>query len=80
LRALVVNVSYSGAVSYRLDPAYGAAKAGLDKLTFEYGAGFQAVQSGSGIDLARDDSHRESQVRPRENPWGCQDTRRRGDP
>jgi hypothetical protein len=35
-----------------------------------YGAGFQAVQSGSGIDLARDDSRRESQVRPREIPGG----------
>ena len=31
--ALVVNVSYYGAVSYHLDPAYGATKAGLDKLT-----------------------------------------------
>src|ERR1700733_6986065 len=25
------------------------------------------------------DSHRESQVRPRENTWRCQDTRKRGD-
>jgi NAD(P)-dependent dehydrogenase (short-subunit alcohol dehydrogenase family) len=31
-KALVVNISYYGAVSYNLDPAYGATKAGLDKL------------------------------------------------
>jgi len=68
--ALVVNVSYYGAVSYHLDPAYGATKAGLDKLTFRYGAGFQAVQRCGGIDLARADSHGEIQVRHREDPWG----------
>ncbi len=33
--SLVVNISYYGAVSYHLDPAYGATKAGLDKLTFD---------------------------------------------
>src|ERR1700740_883933 len=38
--ALVVNVSYYGAVSYHLDPAYGATKAGLDKLTFDMAADF----------------------------------------
>lgn len=32
-RALLVNISYYGAVSYHLDPAYGATKAGLDKMT-----------------------------------------------
>jgi len=39
--ALVVNVSYYGAVSYRLDPAYGATKAGLDKLTFDMAQDFK---------------------------------------
>jgi NAD(P)-dependent dehydrogenase (short-subunit alcohol dehydrogenase family) len=38
--ALVVNVSYYGAVSYHLDPAYGATKAGLDKLTFDMAQDF----------------------------------------
>jgi NAD(P)-dependent dehydrogenase (short-subunit alcohol dehydrogenase family) len=40
-RALVVNISYYGAVSYHLDPAYGAAKAGLDKLTFDMAQDFE---------------------------------------
>ena len=40
-RALVVNISYYGAVSYHLDPAYGAAKAGLDKLTFDMAQDFK---------------------------------------
>jgi len=35
-----VNVSYYGAVSYHLDPAYGATKAGLDKLTFDMAQDF----------------------------------------
>src|SRR6266404_4947578 len=39
--ALVVNVSYYGAVSYHLDPAYGATKAGLDKLTFDMAQDFE---------------------------------------
>jgi NAD(P)-dependent dehydrogenase (short-subunit alcohol dehydrogenase family) len=40
-RALVVNISYYGAVSYQLDPAYGATKAGLDKLTFDMAQDFE---------------------------------------
>src|SRR5258707_12155380 len=39
--ALVVNVSYYGAVSYHLDPAYGATKAGLDNLPFDLAQGFK---------------------------------------
>jgi NAD(P)-dependent dehydrogenase (short-subunit alcohol dehydrogenase family) len=39
--ALVVNVSYYGAVSYHLDPTYGATKAGLDKLTFDMAQDFK---------------------------------------
>jgi len=39
--ALVVNVSYYGAVSYHLDPAYGSTKAGLDKLTFDMAQDFK---------------------------------------
>jgi NAD(P)-dependent dehydrogenase (short-subunit alcohol dehydrogenase family) len=39
--ALVVNVSFYGAVSYHLDPAYGATKAGLDKLTFDMAQDFK---------------------------------------
>jgi len=39
-KALVVNISYYGAVSYHLDPAYGATKAGLDKLTFDMAQDF----------------------------------------
>lgn len=39
--ALVVNVSFYGAVSYHLDPAYGATKAGLDKLTFDMAEDFK---------------------------------------
>lgn len=39
-RPLVVNVSYYGAVSYHLDPAYGATKAGLDKMTFDMARDF----------------------------------------
>src|ERR1700728_304816 len=39
--ALVVNVSYYGGVSYHLDPAYGATKAGLDKLTFDMAQDFE---------------------------------------
>jgi NAD(P)-dependent dehydrogenase (short-subunit alcohol dehydrogenase family) len=39
--ALVVNISYYGAVSYHLDPAYGATKAGLDKLTFDMAQDFE---------------------------------------
>ena len=40
-KALVVNISYYGAVSYHLDPAYGATKAGLDKLTFDMAQDFK---------------------------------------
>ena len=40
-KALVVNISYYGAVSYHLDPAYGATKAGLDKLTFDMALDFE---------------------------------------
>jgi NAD(P)-dependent dehydrogenase (short-subunit alcohol dehydrogenase family) len=65
-KALVVNISYYGAVSYHLDPAYGATKAGLDKLTFDMAQDFKpygvAVVSGS-------DSDRESQVRCFKDPW-----------
>lgn len=39
-RPLVVNVSYYGAVSYHLDPAYGATKGGLDKMTFDMAQDF----------------------------------------
>ncbi len=40
-KALVVNISYYGAVSYHLDPVYGATKAGLDKLTFDMAQDFE---------------------------------------
>jgi NAD(P)-dependent dehydrogenase (short-subunit alcohol dehydrogenase family) len=40
-RSLVVNVSYYGSVSYHLDPAYGATKAGLDKLTHDMAQDFR---------------------------------------
>jgi NAD(P)-dependent dehydrogenase (short-subunit alcohol dehydrogenase family) len=40
-KSLVVNISYYGAVSYHLDPAYGATKAGLDKLTFDMAQDFK---------------------------------------
>src|SRR5258708_4298725 len=39
--SLLVNISYYGAVSYHLDPAYGATKAGLDKLTFDIAQDFE---------------------------------------
>ena len=39
--ALIANISYYGAVSYHLDPAYGATKAGLDKLTFDMAQDFK---------------------------------------
>lgn len=39
-RGMIANISYYGAVSYHLDPAYGATKAGLDKLTFDMAADF----------------------------------------
>ena len=42
--ALVVNVSFYGAVSYHLDPAYGATKAGLDKLTFDMAGDFKPYE------------------------------------
>jgi NAD(P)-dependent dehydrogenase (short-subunit alcohol dehydrogenase family) len=41
-KALVVNISYYGAVSYHLDPAYGATKAGLDKMTWDMAQDFKA--------------------------------------
>ena len=40
-KSLLVNISYYGAVSYHLDPAYGATKAGLDKLTFDMAQDFE---------------------------------------
>jgi NAD(P)-dependent dehydrogenase (short-subunit alcohol dehydrogenase family) len=40
-RALVVNISYYGSVSYHLDPAYGATKAGLDKMTWDMAQDFR---------------------------------------
>jgi len=39
-KALLVSISYYGAVSYHLDPAYGATKAGLDKLAFDMAQDF----------------------------------------
>src|SRR5260370_1391622 len=39
--SLLVNISYYGAMSYHLDPAYGATKAGLDKLTFDMAQDFE---------------------------------------
>lgn len=39
--ALVVNISFYGAVSYHLDPAYGATKGGLDKMTFDMAKDFE---------------------------------------
>jgi NAD(P)-dependent dehydrogenase (short-subunit alcohol dehydrogenase family) len=41
-KALVANISYYGAVSYHLDPAYGATKAGLDKMTWDMAQDFKA--------------------------------------
>jgi NAD(P)-dependent dehydrogenase (short-subunit alcohol dehydrogenase family) len=41
-KALAVNISYYGAVSYHLDPAYGATKAGLDKMTWDMAQDFKA--------------------------------------
>jgi NAD(P)-dependent dehydrogenase (short-subunit alcohol dehydrogenase family) len=40
-KALIVNISYYGAVSYHLDPAYGATKAGLDKMTWDMAQDFK---------------------------------------
>jgi NAD(P)-dependent dehydrogenase (short-subunit alcohol dehydrogenase family) len=40
-KALVVNISYYGAVSYFFDPAYGATKAGLDKMTWDMAQDFK---------------------------------------
>ncbi len=40
-RGLLVNISSYGAVSYHLDPPYGATKAGLDKLTFDMAQDFK---------------------------------------
>lgn len=39
--ALVINISYYGAVSYHLDPAYGATKGGLDKMTSDMAKDFE---------------------------------------
>ena len=76
--ALVVNVSYYGAVSYHLDPAYGATKAGLDKLTFDMAQDFKPYKVAVVSIWPGSTATRESQLRPGENPWGCQDTRKRG--
>ncbi len=40
-QALVANISYFGSVSYHLDPAYGATKAGLDKMTWDMAQDFK---------------------------------------
>jgi NAD(P)-dependent dehydrogenase (short-subunit alcohol dehydrogenase family) len=40
-KALIANISYYGAVSYHLDPAYGATKAGLDKMTWDMAQDFK---------------------------------------
>ena len=40
-RVEIADISYYGAVSYHLDPAYGATKAGLDKLTFDMAQDFE---------------------------------------
>ncbi|RNL53947.1 SDR family NAD(P)-dependent oxidoreductase [Pedobacter jejuensis] len=40
-KALIANISYYGAVSYHLDPAYGATKAGLDKMTWDMAIDFK---------------------------------------
>jgi len=68
--ALVVNVSYYGAVSYHLDPAYGATKAGLDKLTFDMAQDFKPYITLQWCRSGPADSHGEIQVRHREDPWG----------
>lgn len=39
-RSLIVNISYYGAVSYFYGPAYGAAKAGTDKMVHDMGIDF----------------------------------------
>lgn len=36
-RALIVNISFYGAVSYHYGPGYGAAKGGTDKMTYDMG-------------------------------------------
>jgi len=36
-RGLIVNTGYYGAVSYHQGPAYGAQKAGADKMAAEHG-------------------------------------------
>lgn len=41
-KALIANISYYGAVSYHLDPAYGATKAGLDKMTWDMAQDFKS--------------------------------------
>src|SRR5260370_17372699 len=41
-KALVVNISYYGALSSHLDPPYGATKAGLDKMTWDMAQDFKA--------------------------------------
>jgi NAD(P)-dependent dehydrogenase (short-subunit alcohol dehydrogenase family) len=40
-KALVANISFYGAVSYVFDPAYGATKAGLDKMTWDMAQDFK---------------------------------------
>jgi NAD(P)-dependent dehydrogenase (short-subunit alcohol dehydrogenase family) len=39
--SLVVNISFYGAVSYFMGPAYGAAKAGTDKMSFDMAVDFR---------------------------------------
>lgn len=43
--SLVVNISFFGAVSYFHGPAYGAAKAGTDKMTYDMSVDFAATQT-----------------------------------
>jgi NAD(P)-dependent dehydrogenase (short-subunit alcohol dehydrogenase family) len=40
-KALIANISAYGAVHYNLDPAYGATKAGLDKMTWDMAQDFK---------------------------------------
>jgi len=62
-----VNISYYGAVSYHLDPAYGATKAGLDKLTFD----MAQDSSLTGLRLFRSGPARQPQREPRLSSQSC---------
>src|SRR5229473_7066663 len=67
-KALVVNISYYGAVSYHLDPAYGATKRWSRQANVRHGAGFRALRGCGCFALARSDSHGESYVPDLEGP------------